>query len=126
MNILNCAHPLSAAQCAEIARMAGREINEVIDLRVQFDTNVPFVEQVVALLDSSGVSTERLQSESWLLVPPSLNFITAILLAELHGRMGHFPAIVRLRPDTSGPVTTYAIAEIVDLDRVRQVARTRR
>ena len=31
-------------------------------------------------------------------VPPALNFITAVLLAELHGRMGYFPAIVRLRP----------------------------
>jgi len=29
---------------------------------------------------------------------PSLNFITAMLLAKLHGRMGYFPPIIRLRP----------------------------
>jgi hypothetical protein len=126
MNILNCAHPLTPAQRTEITQLAGSAIDMIVDLHVQFETTVPFAQQVAALLDSSGISSERLQTETWLLVPPSLNFITAILLAELHGRMGHFPAIIRLRPDAAGPVTTYSVAEIIDLDRIRQSARERR
>ena len=32
------------------------------------------------------------------MILPSLNFIAALLLAELHGRMGYFPPVARTRP----------------------------
>ena len=45
--------------------------------------------------------------------------------AELHGRIGHFPALVRLHPK-SGPLTTYEVAELLNLQTVRDEAWTRR
>ena len=126
MNLLNCAHPLTQEQRDAIAIAVGAPLTMVIELQVQFDTDRPFAEQVIALLDHSGLTSEQLQAEPWLILPPSLNFITAILLAELHGRMGHFPAIVRMRPTTNTTITTYTLAEIIDLDRVRQTARQQR
>jgi len=48
------------------------------------------------------------------------------LLAELLGRMGHFPTIVRLRPQANSLVTAYELAEIINLEGVRQLARIRR
>ena len=50
----------------------------------------------------------------------------AVLLAELHGRMGHFPAIVRRKPSTETSVTVYAVAEVIDLAQVRDRARRHR
>ena len=126
MNIVNFSHPLTGQQLAQIASQVGQVPDTVIDVGIQFDVAQAFVPQVVALLDTIDVDTVRWQSETWLVVLPSLNFITAILLAELHGRMGHFPAIVRLRPTTGSVITEYVIEEIIDLEQVRQAARHRR
>ena len=48
-----------------------------------------------------------------------------VLLAELHGRIGHFPTLIRLRP-RSGPVTTYEVAELLNLQAARDASRARR
>lgn len=125
LSILNLSHPLTPAHLARIAEAAGEPIDAVIDMRVQLDQERPFVEQVVALIDSAGIASERWQGEAWLVVLPSLNYAAAIVLAELHGRMGHFPAILRLRPVAGAAVTSFEFAEIVNLEDVRQEARER-
>ena len=50
----------------------------------------------------------------------------AAVLAELHGRMGHFPAIIRLRPIVGTTPTRYEVAEIADLRELRDAARAER
>jgi hypothetical protein len=126
MNLLNLAHPITPKQREQIERMAGQPVAQVIDVRVQFDLEQPFVAQVVAMFDGLGITSERWQGEAWLVALPSLNYIAALVLAELHGRMGHFPAILRLRPVPGALVTEYEVAEIVNLEQVRQAARARR
>ncbi len=91
MILLNFAHPLTAEQ-------TGREITRTVLLPVQFDPEQPSEPQARALMAAIPLSPDELQTEALLVSPPSLNFITALVLAELHGRMGYFPAIVRLRP----------------------------
>jgi len=49
-----------------------------------------------------------------------------VLLAELHGRMGYFPPIVRLRPVPNALPPRFEVAEIINLQAVREAARTRR
>jgi uncharacterized membrane protein YoaK (UPF0700 family) len=126
MQIINFSHPLTSEQIAQIEAQIGGKISGIRDVRVQFDTEQPFVPQVIALLDSLGISSEQWQTEAWLLVLPSLNFITAVLLAELHGRSGRFPTIVRLKPVANALVSAFELAEIINLDQVRTAARTRR
>ncbi len=126
MNILNFAHPLPQATRDAISAAVGSPIEQVIDLSLQFDTQQAFAPQVVALIEQAGITSERFQTETWLVALPSLNYIAALVLAELHGRMGHFPAIIRLRPAANSPVTTYEFAEVIDLEQLRQHARTRR
>jgi hypothetical protein len=126
MNLLNLAHPITPKQREQIAQMAGQPVEQLIDVRVQFDLEQPFVPQVVAMFDGLGIPSERWQGEAWLVALPSLNYIAALVLAELHGRMGHFPAILRLRPVAGALVTEYEVAEIVNLEQVRQAARARR
>src|SRR5262245_61920180 len=53
---------------------------------------------------------------------PSLNSIVALVLAELHGRMGYFPALVRLRPMTESVPPQFEVAEILNLQAVRDAA----
>lgn len=126
MNIINFAHPLTEKQRQQLETLVGQPITEAVAAPVHFELEQPFVAQLIALLDSLPITPERWQTESWLVLPPSLNYITAILLAELHGRMGHFPTIVRLRPVQDKLMTEYEIAEIINLQAIRESARSRR
>jgi hypothetical protein len=61
-----------------------------------------------------------------LINPPSLNFVAIALLAELHGRMGYFPACLRLRPVEGSTPPRYEVAELLNLQEARNAARRRR
>ncbi len=126
MHILNFAHPLTSRQVDQISEILGSVPEQVQDVRVQFELEKPFSQQVVRLLDDLGIPTQQWQMGGWLIVLPSLNYGAAVLLAELHGRMGHFPAILRLRPVAGALVTEYDVAEIINLEAIRAEARTRR
>ena len=91
MILLNFSHPLTPGQLAQIETLTAQKIEQVIALPVQFDNNQPFLPQLEAMLSGLDLPSEALQTAPILINPPSLNFITAMLLAELHGRMGYFP-----------------------------------
>lgn len=61
-----------------------------------------------------------------LVVPPALNFAAFALLAELHGRMGYFPTVVRLRPVSGTTPPRFEVAEVINLQAIRDSARKRR
>jgi hypothetical protein len=42
-----------------------------------------------------------------------------------YGRIGHFPALIRLRPK-SGSLPSYEVAELLNLQAIRDAARRRR
>ncbi len=44
-----------------------------------------------------------------------------LLLAEIHGRIGHFPTLVRMRPK-HGSVTSYEVVELLNLQTIRGAA----
>lgn len=58
-------------------------------------------------------------------LPPGYAPAAFVLLAELHGCIGHFPTLIRLRPK-AGPVPAYEVAELLNLQAMREAARTRR
>ncbi|MFN7037750.1 MAG: CRISPR-associated protein Csx15, partial [Bellilinea sp.] len=88
--LLNFSHPLTPEQIRQVEALAGQPV-EVLDIPVHFDNNQPFLLQLEALMERISLSPAEWQSRPILINPPSLNFITALLLAELHGRMGYFP-----------------------------------
>ena len=98
----------------------------MIDIAVQFDNLKPFLSQLQDLVTNIPLDPRSLQTEPVLVNPPALNFITALLVAELHGRMGYFPSILRVRPAPESLPTQYEIAEILNLQEVRDSARKRR
>lgn len=126
MILLNFSHPITAPQQGQIEALTGQSIVRTIAVATQFDEQQPFPPQVAALLAQIDLTPDQWQSEPILVVLPSLNFIAALLLAELHGRMGYFPPVVRTRPVADSVPRRYAVAEILDLQGIRESARKTR
>ncbi|MBI4771444.1 MAG: hypothetical protein HY784_13805 [Chloroflexi bacterium] len=126
MILLNFAHPLTPEQLAQIEALTGQAAARVIAAPAQFDHQQPFEPQLVALMAQLSLTPEQWQTGAILVNPPSLNFITALLLAELHGRMGYFPPIMRLRPVKDALPPRYEVAEILNLQALRDEARKKR
>ena len=125
MLILNFTHPLTAEQRAQIEVLAEVSIDEVRTIPVQIDQAESLEPQITSIVDAAGLSSEEWQTRSLLINPPGYAPAAFVLLAELHGRIGHFPSLIRLRPK-SGPVTTYEVAELLNLQTIREAARKRR
>lgn len=126
MLLLNFSHPLTPPQRARLEEITAQEISRVIEVKTQIDTANALAPQIVALADACALSPEEWQSQPILVVPPSLNFVAVALYAELHGRMGYFPAMVRTRPVADALPPQYEIAEIVNLQAMREQARKTR
>ena len=126
MILINLSHPLTAEQRAQIETLAGRPISRVIEKMAQFDTAQPFAPQISALVDNLGLNSEQWQTAPILLILPALNFGAAALLAELHGRCGYFPPVVRTRPIPGSLPPRYEAAEVINLQEIRDAARGKR
>jgi hypothetical protein len=126
LTILNFSHPITEAQQARIRELTGHDDLRVIDIKTHFETDAPFGPQLEDLMARIPLDSRQLQAEPVLIVPPALNFITAMLLAALHGRMGYFPPVVRIRPVAGSLPPRYEVAEILDLQAIRNAARAQR
>jgi hypothetical protein len=126
MLVLNFAHPLTPEHLEQIEALTGQKVERVIEVHSQIDPQQPLVPQVAALADKAGLSPAEWQSLPLLVNPPSLNFIAVALLAELHGRCGYFPAHLRLRPVQGSIPPRFEVAEVLNLQMVRNGARKRR
>ena len=125
--VINFAHPMSRAQRERISFLTNQPVERVIDTWAQFDHARPFAEQVRDLADRVGLTPEEWQTLPLLVNPPSLHTAAVALLAELHGRMGYFPGILRLRPVARSNPPQFEVAEILNLNQIRDAARgTRR
>ncbi len=126
MIVLNFSHPLTPEHVARIETLSGQRVKRVVEVPVHFDQSQPFGPQVVAAADACGLTSQEWQTVPLVVVPPALNFIAVLLIAELHGRMGYFPPCVRLRPVEGAIPPRYEVAEILDLQGQREAARRRR
>ncbi len=126
MLFLNFSHPLPPAQRARLEEISAQEITRVIEIKTQIDTQAELAPQIVALADACALSPDEWQTEQILVLPPALNFVAVALYAELHGRMGYFPAMARTRPIPNALPPQYEIAEVVNVQAIREMARGRR
>lgn len=122
MILINFGHPVSDTQREQLQSMLNAPLERILNIPVQFDHSRPFAEQVRELVDKINLTPEEWQTEPILIIPPSLNYIAVTLVAELHGRMGYFPPIVRLRP-VQGLPPRFEVGEIIHLQTVRDNAR---
>lgn len=126
MILLNFSHPLTSEQLAQIEGMTGQSIEDVMDAKMQFNDEEPFVPQLMESVNSLGLTAEEWQTLPLLINPPALSIIAVSLIAELHGRMGYFPACIRLRPVEGSTPPRFEVAEVINLQAVRDRARKKR
>lgn len=126
MILLNFSHPLTVEQIGRVESLTEQKVDQVIALSVQFDNDKPFELQLQELTTKIQLTSDEWQTKPILVNLPSLNIIAALLLAELHGRMGYFPPVLRLRPIVNTIPTQFEVAEILNLQNVRETARKER
>ena len=122
MLILNFTHPLTAEQCSQIEALARNSVMEVRTIAVRINQAEALEPQIHRIIEDAGLSSEEWQTRPILINPPGYAPAAFVLLAELHGRMGHFPTLVRLRP-LQGIITTYEVAELLNLQTIREISR---
>lgn len=123
MILLNFSHPLTPEQREQIEALAKHALEQVITLPIHFDHAQPFLPQLREILKAVPFTPEEWQSAPILVNLPSYNYITALALAELHGRMGYFPPILRLKPVEGAIPPRFEVAEVINLQAARDEAR---
>lgn len=126
MVIINYSHPLTTEQLQQLEKITGKKVERVIEIDAQIDLQQPIAPQVTAMADQAGLTSKEWQTMPILINPPSLNFSAVALLADLHGRMGYFPPVLRLRPVSGSLPPRFEVAEIINLQAVREKARSKR
>lgn len=126
MKILNFSHPLSSEQLAQVSELLPGQTFSVIQVKCQLDHCRSFIDQVKLLIDCVGWTPTQWQQVPFMVNIPGHAAASACVLAEIHGRAGYFPTILRLAPIPGVVPPQFAVAEIVSLQHVREEARTRR
>ena len=121
--VLNFAHPLTEQQRSQIEELAGATIEDVITVPTLINEEEPLGPQITGLVEAIGLSSDDWRRRNILINPPGYTPAATLLLAEIHGRSGHFPTIIRMRPK-HGSVTCYEVVELLNLQTVRDAART--
>lgn len=125
MILINFSHPITDGQREQIEQ-AVQAPATVRDIKCQFDVSEPFAGQVTALVDEVGLSSHEWQTFMITVNLPALSTAAALLLAELHGRMGYYPPVVRLKQVDGSVPPRWELAEILDVNSQRNEARKRR
>ena len=124
MIILNFSHPLTEEQLNQIESLTGSAVSEVRGEMAKLDNALPFEEQIQSLVERVGLSSEEWQTTPLLVNLPGYAPAVAVLLAQLHGIMGYFPAILRVRPVVGAIPPRFEVAEVLNLQAIRQVTRS--
>jgi len=125
VKLLNFSHPLTEENLKETAALLGCEVAdiEVADVPSRVELHMPLEPQVASMLNSLGMDPREWQTLPLVVHLPSLSASAAVLLAQMHGLCGRFPSVLRFAPENSGPLTRYAVAEVINLQAVREGAR---
>jgi hypothetical protein len=126
MILLNFSHPITPEQLAAIETLTRNKVEQVVDLPIHFEQDQAFQPQLQKALEQVPLSPAEWQTAGILVNLPSYNYIAAMTLAELHGRMGYFPPILRLRPAEDAIPPRFEVAEMINLQAMRDAARKER
>jgi len=123
IKILNFHHPLTKEQIQKIEKILNKSIAEIVPLYSHLDESRPFRPQICDLIIAAKISSESLQHGEYIINLPGYTPAAAVLIAELHGRMGHFPTIIRLKKVEGSLPPVFDVEEIVNLQSIRDEAR---
>ena len=125
MIVLNFSHPLTLAQWSGVRKYTKQPVTDEKFVKLLLDEQQPIAPQLTALVEQIGLTPEQWQSRPILVVLPESSFVVPALLAELHGRMGYFPPVVRPRLVPGNLPIHYEVAEILNPEALRRKERRR-
>lgn len=123
--VINFSHPFTEAQRDDLRGMIGPDIT-IIEKMPQFDLKADLVPQVRNLVSELDIDPEDWQARAIIVNLPGLSVAAGIVLAEIHGRTGHFPVIIRMASRITDAGTEFYVAGTINLDGVRLEARQSR
>lgn len=104
----------------------GNKDLEVNDLPSHIDHALPLEPQIEAVLDPTGFTPLQWQTEGFIVNLPALSCSAAVTLAQIHGKAGYFPPVLRLRSEPGHISPCYEVAEILSLQEIRDRALAKR
>jgi len=120
-------HPVLPCQKQEIDRHMHWTSSDVINVALG---NVPedqnFADFITKAVERAGLLPEEWQATPLVVIPAGYSPIWSVVLAELHGRLGYFPDVVRLRSASKPSAEQFEVAEIMNLREVRHQSRSKR
>lgn len=123
--VLNYAHPFTEEQLERVSALL-ESFPEVRFIPTEVDRTLAMGEVARELADAAGLNSTEWQTLPLLINPPALTPLALSLIAELHGRCGYFPPIINIRPVRDVLPPRYEVAEIVNLQALREQARSQR
>jgi hypothetical protein len=82
------------------------------------DPDQEMLPQFKKIMGKLKLGNDDLRAEPVVVNLPQQNYLSVMLLAELHARMGYFPCIFRTRMKASGILPYYEVAEVIDLQAI--------
>ena len=125
--LINFTHPVTDEQIKQIEEKLKISIVEIVQppkIPIHFNENEDFATQISTCVNGIGLTDEQWQDSGILVNVPGMAPIATALVAELHGRMGHFPSLIRLKRSENNP-SNYEFAEVMHLQHIRDKARAR-
>jgi hypothetical protein len=120
-------HPVLPGQQKDIGQMMHWPTPEIINVslgNVAEDHN--FVSTIEKAVEKVALSPEEWQSTPIVVIAAGYSAVWSVVLAELHGRLGYFPDVVRLRPASTVSNEKFEVAEIMNLREIRHNSRDKR
>lgn len=126
--ILNCSgHPVHLTQKSAIEKQMHWQNAEILPVELG---NVPedhhFVSAIEKAIDKLDLTSQEWQQVPMVVIPAGYAPVWSVIQPILHGRLGHFPDVVRLRPVDPLSGVRYEVAEIMLLQQLRHVSRGKR
>lgn len=129
INVLNFSHPISDAQKVEIETLFGYEdlggefgklhdavrFVEGLSRQYKYQTAEDLVAAVREQVDAAELSPDDWQLRKVVVNLPAHSGGAMIALAEMHGRMGYFPTVLRIERAEDG----FHFTEAIDLEQLR-------
>lgn len=120
-------HPVLPGQKLSIEKFMHWTSSEVLNFPLgnvpEDNSFVPAIEKAIAEIP---LSPEDWQTVPLVIIPAGYSAVWSVVLAELHGRLGYFPEVVRLRPASPPATEKFEVADIINLRDVRHSSRDKR
>jgi hypothetical protein len=120
--VLNFAHHLTMQHQTQIEELSNTTIENIISISTLINEVEPLEPQIASLIEAVDQSIHDWHKRDILLNPPGYTPAAILLLTEIHGRIGHFPTLIRMRPKHTS-VTTYEVIQLLNLQTIRDAAR---